>query len=429
VQRFLEDDEALLLTLATSSARGAGEETFVWAVTKTGLPTWIRSPVGRPTLQKWVRTLRCGLDETTWDDESGTLCDLLVDEARPGPADPLPFRFDVANDLYNALFSQFGSVLDGKRLLYVPSGPLKALPPQVLVKEPTPVAHHYAQYRGVKWLGRSTTITVMPSVDSIRTRESGTVHQSAPGAYLGFGDPVLSGNKDCPPSVQALPECPKFSPRGGVERPAQLSASPRPGRFMSANRRMPGNMPVATSCPLPETGFEIRCIAETLGVPQSYFLGDNFSKATLEDLSRRGELEKYQLLHFATHALTAGELLGEPALVLTPNPEVPGEDGLLRLSDIVQLRIRADWVALSACNTASGEDGNSEALAGLARAFFYAGARSLMVSHWAVNSRAAVSLTTVAVSAMRQTEVTSFADALRAAMIEMMDSDDHIQNT
>src|SRR5262245_66451196 len=88
-----------------------------------------------------------------------------------------------------------------------------------------------------------------------------------------------------------------------------------------------------------------------------------------------------------------GASIAEPALLLTP-PNQPSEedDGLLTASEAALLKLDADWVVLSACNTAAG-DGNAtgaEALSGLARAFFYAGARALRVSHWAVDSTSTV---------------------------------------
>ena len=78
----------------------------------------------------------------------------------------------------------------------------------------------------------------------------------------------------------------------------------------------------------------------------------------------------------------------EPGLILTPPGEAtPEDDGYLSASEIAGLKLDADWVILSACNTAAGGAEGAEALSGLARAFFYAGARSLLVSHWAVEFR------------------------------------------
>jgi len=111
------------------------------------------------------------------------------------------------------------------------------------------------------------------------------------------------------------------------------------------------------------------------------------------------------VLHFATHGLLSGESAAilkakaEPALILTPPQDsAPGaleeDNGLLTASEVAQLELDADWVVLSACNTAAGERGDAEALSGLARAFFYAKVRALLVSHWEVRSDAAVKLTT-----------------------------------
>src|SRR5262249_48050693 len=148
---------------------------------------------------------------------------------------------------------------------------------------------------------------------------------------------------------------------------------------------------------LPETELELRCVAESVGAgPKNLTVGATMSETTIKGL----QLDRYRVIHFATHGLLADEVQsfgggGEPALVMTP-PKVPTvlDDGLLTASEISQLKLNADWVILSACNTASGDKIGSEALSGLARAFFYAGARSLLVSHWAVDSGATVLLTT-----------------------------------
>src|SRR4029077_15049534 len=114
-------------------------------------------------------------------------------------------------------------------------------------------------------------------------------------------------------------------------------------------------------------------------------------------LSNNGELAAYRIVHFATHGALAGELKAgaEPGLILTPPGEAtPEDDGYLSASEIAGLKLDADWVILSACNTAAAGTESAEALSGMARAFFYAGARALLVSHWAVDSDATVKLIT-----------------------------------
>ena len=119
--------------------------------------------------------------------------------------------------------------------------------------------------------------------------------------------------------------------------------------------------------PLPETSNELCTVAASLGAQ-----------------STEGE---YRIIHFATHGALSGEIDGnaEPGLVLTP-PRIASEfdDGYLTASEIATLKLDSDWVILSACNTAAAGSANAESLSGLARAFFSAGARSLLVSHWAV---------------------------------------------
>jgi CHAT domain-containing protein len=139
--------------------------------------------------------------------------------------------------------------------------------------------------------------------------------------------------------------------------------------------------------------------------------------------NRKGELATYRIVQFATHGLIAGEVknLAESALVLTPPAEATeADDGLLTASEVTELKLNADWVVLSACNTAAGSTGNAEALSGLARAFFYAGARALLVSHWQVNSEAAVKLTTGAFTALQANPKVGRAVALQQAMAAMI---------
>jgi CHAT domain-containing protein len=101
-------------------------------------------------------------------------------------------------------------------------------------------------------------------------------------------------------------------------------------------------------------------------------------------------------------------------------PELEEDNGLLSASEVAQLKLDADWVVLSACNTAAGENGDAEALAGLARAFFYAKTRALLVSHWYVDSEAAVHLTTGAFAELNQHPRIGRAEALRRAMARLI---------
>jgi CHAT domain-containing protein len=163
-------------------------------------------------------------------------------------------------------------------------------------------------------------------------------------------------------------------------------------------------------------------------------LGARATEREIKALSARGQLADYRIVHFATHGTLAGQLTGtsEPGLILTP-PDTATEvdDGYLSAGEIAGLKLDADWVILSACNTAGGAGGegpagggqtqSAEALSGLARAFFYAQARALLVSHWEVDSDATVKLITSAVSAITRNKSVGRAEAFRRAMLAMID--------
>jgi CHAT domain-containing protein len=109
--------------------------------------------------------------------------------------------------------------------------------------------------------------------------------------------------------------------------------------------------------------------------------------------------------------------------VLTPPIRASdADDGLLTASEVAALKLRADWVVLSACNTAAGSEVGADALSGLARAFFFAGAKALLVSHWAVNSDATVALTTGTFRTLAQNPKLGRAEAFRQTMLVMIDA-------
>jgi CHAT domain-containing protein len=180
--------------------------------------------------------------------------------------------------------------------------------------------------------------------------------------------------------------------------------------------------------PLPDTADELNAVARDLGVAASdIHLGSDASETTV----KRAPLADYGIVYFATHGLVAGDVKGlaEPSLALSI-PEHPSEfdDGLLTSSEVAQLKLNADWVVLSACNTIAGDKPGAEALSGLARSFFYAGARALLVSHWAVDSEAATRLTTSTFDRLKSDPKIGRAEALRQAMLFYLNDTSKPQN-
>jgi CHAT domain-containing protein len=263
--------------------------------------------------------------------------------------------------------------------------------------------NNIAAYRDAAWLMKRHAITVLPAVTSLKALRLFGRKERGAKPLVGFGDPIFG------------PEQPEISP----VRSAKVAAKTRAyGDYWTGSEI---NRAALASAPrLPETADELKAIAQKLGAPASdvYLRGT----ATVTNV-KRAKLSDYRVVYFATHGLVAGEVkgLGEPALLLTlPKEPSPFDNGLLTASEVAQLKMNADWVVLSACNTMAGDKPGAEALSGLARAFFYAGTRALLVSHWAVDSQAATRLTTSTFEQLRLNPGIGRAEALRRAMLEYM---------
>jgi CHAT domain-containing protein/Tfp pilus assembly protein PilF len=438
VQELLKADEALILFVDTPSWHPAPEETFLWVITKTAAH-WHQAPIGMSILAERVQALRCGLDREEWAGigRPARCARLLRMTRRPKIDDPLPFDLGIAYELYRDLLGQFAEIIKGKHLLLVPSGPLTSLPFHVLVTEkPTePRPKTFDGYKGVAWLGQAQPLTVLPAVASLHALRKLARESPAVKAYIGYGDPLLSGDGSCRGTLVA-PNCEsphaisggdvaRLSMRRGLEtRSASIDDV-----FRSGASREHVLAEVRSMCRIPDTAFELKCVARNLGVPESELrLGEAATEADIKRLSATGELANYRIVHFATHGLLAGDMeamalrQGEPALVMSPPsaPEINDEDGLLTASEVAQLTLNADWVVLSACNTAAGDALGAEALSGLARAFFYAGARALLVSHWPVYSDAAVQILGRTFAELGSNKKIGRSEALRRAMIALM---------
>jgi CHAT domain-containing protein len=252
-----------------------------------------------------------------------------------------------------------------------------------------------------------------------------TAHPSrATKPLIGFGNPLLDGPDaryahlaNLARERQSCAKTPKqrMAALFGLRGAAALDM--RDGR---ANISL-----IRNQAPLPETADELCAVALDIGADASEIrLGAKATEHEVKAMSARGELAEYRIVHFATHGATAGELQGsiEPGLILTP-PATPSEedDGYLSAPEIAALKLDADWVILSACNTAAGNAQSAEALSGLARAFIYAQARALLVSHWAVDSNATVKLITSAMREIARDQAVGRAEALRRAMLALID--------
>ena len=421
----LVDPKPVSIALAQSALRAKetmisiylGEDAaFVWAVPKSGAAILTTAPLSSAQIAKTVTTLRKALDPQATS----------IDEI---PA------FDVAGaaKLYEDLLKPVEAVWKGssQHLLIVPHGALGQLPMGLLPTSNVALnkeADIFAEYRKVPWLIRETALTQLPSVTALATLRRTPAPRGERRMYLGIGDPYFSKEQAsealqlASASTTTAATATASTTRGGASTatrtrgvPIHLRSAPRTEGVSSAEL---GLLPR-----LPDTEDELTEIAKTLGADLAKDLilhkDANEKNVTTMNLADR------RIIHFATHGLVPGELNGltQPALALTA-PDVAGieGDGLLTMDDILALKLNADWVVLSACNTASGDGAGSEAVSGLGRAFFYAGARALLVSNWPVDSVAARRLMTDLFKRYAAGPATAKADSLRAAMVGLMDS-------
>jgi hypothetical protein len=251
------------------------------------------------------------------------------------------------------------------------------LPPNLLVADRASVEAYRARasrpgsdvfdFTGIAWLGRGRDISTAVSARSFRD-----VRQVAPSHaardYIGFG-------QNAPPQLATVSE--------------------------SAVRSILGDAPVC-GWPLaawtrPISAAELHTAADTIQRQDQkgteIVTGQAFSDDAIKN---RSDLADYRVMHFATHGLVTAprpECPARPALMTSFGG--PGSDGLLTFGEIYDLRIDADLVILSACDTAGKASlaatreagvttGGGDALDGLVRAFVGAGGRSVIASHWPV---------------------------------------------
>ena len=417
MRKTLRPREALY---AIAPTRGGS---FAWVITQDA-ERWIRIDRSSREIEDDVATLRCGLDAAAWTGAKSRCAELTGrtyrDEDAAAGRLP-PFDLERAYRLYRSLFGQVEDLIRGRHLVIVPTGALTQLPFQVLVtQQPSATASEADRHRHAAWLAQLVPITVLPAVSSLDALRGYAKASAASQPYFGVGNPLLAG-----PDRRYAPLAALARSRQACADPAQPQTAALP-QLRGAVDRMVTSGGLAdlaflrTQVPLPETADELCAVARDLGADTaSVQLGRHAAETSVKRLSKDGVLARYRVLHFATHGAMVGEVVGasEPGLVLTPPEKATDvDDGYLSASEIALLKLDADLVILSACNTAAGGAEGSEALSGLARSFFYAGARGLFVSHWAVNSAATVKLITMALAAMAADAKIGPAEALRGSI-------------
>lgn len=306
----------------------------------------------------------------------------LLDETHAG------FDRQAAYELYNLVFPDAvrGVLKSVRELEILAPGSLSTVPFSALVSRP-PKGDDAdpAALRETRWLARDLAVSVMISASPLPRRPATAARAQT---FAGIGAPLLG-----PPAMLAMRSAPRIAAGDvSVDALAQLAS-------------------------LPDAARELRDMASSFGAQSQLLIGAGATETAV----KQAPLEQARVIAFATHGLVGGALRGvvEPALVMTP-PRVPStlDDGLLTASEVAQLRLDADWVILSACDTSAGDSENAPTYSGLARAFISAGSRALLLSHWPVRDDVAGRLTLRTLEGARAG--LSRPEALRRAQLDVM---------
>lgn len=327
---------------------------------------WSRLAGGTATIASTVRSLRCQVDPRGCGDRSAGW-----------PA----FDRAAAFGLYRDLVAPVESAFRGARSLFVVSGGALAELPLSLLPTSAPRSSERDSDSTVlhrtPWLGDRYAITTLPAVSVLRaaTAKRAAVPDLSLPQFVGYGAPLFLGAASAERKLDDFLRIPQ-----PVDRAGQGLTDPSALRGLS---------------PLPGTEIELKAMAATLMAPPDLLhLGQ---AATEKRVRADPAVGGARVLAFATHGILPGEIGGlrEPGLAFTPPEKSSREDdGLLAASEVAAMRLSADWVILSACNTASA-DGTpgADSLSSLGRAFLYAGAGSLLASRWRVADDATAALT------------------------------------
>lgn len=407
VQARLVDDEALL------SFYFGRFDGFVWVVRK-----------GAPT-----RFARLGLSLGDLNAEVTKLREALEPNAAM-VSDIPPFDLKRAYALYEKLLKPVEEAWQGAhRLIVVTNGalglfPLSLLPTAASTTDPDddPL---FTSYRKVPWLARDHAVALVPSASAFATLRSLPPGKATRKTLIAFGDPLFN--------AEQAAEAERAETTGVAGGQPAAAESANTTRGVPLKRRSSPQLDAAVSAQLaqlprlPDTADELRSIALALHADPTEVL--NLGKQANESRVKSIDLSGFKIVAFATHGLVPGELDGltQPALALSA-PSVAGVDGdgLLTMEEILTLKLDADWVLLSACNTGAGSGAGAEAASGLGRAFFYAGTRALLVTNWSVHSQSARELVTDLFRRQADDPALSRSEALRQAMMALVDGPGYV---
>jgi len=342
----------------------------------------------------WLFLLHKGDVQIARSDTNDASMTKLVGAVRDSiePTDSGLPTYDMADaaKIYADTVGPFAQTLpDIHELVVAPSGPLLALPFSLLPEG----AASATDLAGAHWLVRDTTLAYVPAAANFVSLRKIEGTSAAQKPWFGFGD---------------------FQP----VTLAQAEQTYNAATCHDSAAEFAG-LPI-----LPYAARELQAAAAVFNAgPQDELLAQNFTVPNVES----ADLKNYRILHFATHALLPTDLpcQNSPAIVTSAPPgATSAAQALLDTADVTGLKLDANLVVLSACNTGGGAAGG-EALSGLARSFFYAGARALLVTQWSVNDQVSAYLVADTLARVQSGADGGAAGALRAAQLALIQGAGH----
>jgi CHAT domain-containing protein/tetratricopeptide (TPR) repeat protein len=303
----------------------------------------------------------------------------------------------AATQAYELLLAPLQERIRGKDLVIVPAGPLSYVPFEALMEE----GHYLIERHGIRYAPSLTALHLVRLWEKTRPKPERVLWALADPVY-DQADQRVEGKVDLAQATQdALAEYLRQATRG----------------------RSTAGVPYRR---LHFSGDEVRAIRALLGAADGDVLtGLQATEAAVKAASEKGLLARARYVHFATHGILGLDTGQPPALVLSlvgndGQRDADGgiNDGFLRLDEVTRLRLNADLVVLSACETGKGRLYAGEGVSGLARAFLYAGSRGVVASLWAVDDRETAALMTRLYAGLKDGQAA--AEALRAAKLEMI---------
>lgn len=379
----LNPDEALILIYPGI------EQTYLWAVSGSNDISYSSVKVNQKDLYQMIQELRTPFDTAIYSLD-----------------DVLPFDTELAFRLYQTILEPVKPGWNNaQNIIIVAHDQVGALPMATLMKSKAESQAEldllFSEYKDLDWFIKDHAVALVPSVSSLVHLRATKRSDPAQEPFVGFGDPWFNQHQ--------AQEAVAVVPNSGTTMRGLTSMRSGSDATLEDLPRLPG------------TSEEIQYIATALSadVKRDAYLGDRASEKNVKNL----DLSDTNVIAFATHGLVSGDLdgLDQPALALSAPSVVGGnEDGLLKMEEILGLKLNAEWVVLSACNTAAASHSGAETLSGLGRAFIYAGAKSLLLTHWPVETTSAQTLTTGVFSQVSSGVNQYKSDALRKTQLNMI---------